>query len=121
MSIARSILAVVVGYLIFAVSAFAFFQAVGQPPHQAAPLPIMLSSIVFGMAFALLGGYVAAWLAERHPMAHGAAVAAVLAIGAAASLLSALGKSAVWSQLAALTLMAPCAFLGGWLRQRSSR
>jgi hypothetical protein len=53
---ARSILAVVVGYLIFALSAFAFFQISGQPPHQAAPMPIMLGSIVFGMVFALIGG-----------------------------------------------------------------
>src|ERR1700693_5520667 len=53
---ARSILAVVVGYLIFALSAFAFFQISGQPPHQAAPMPIKLGSIVFGMVFALIGG-----------------------------------------------------------------
>ena len=118
MNIAKSILAVVVGYLIFAVSAFAFFQISGQPPHQAAPLPIMLESIAFGMVFALLGGYVAAWLAQRRPVAHGAGVAAVLAIGAAVSLLNTLGKGAVWSQVAALALMAPCALLGGWLRLR---
>src|ERR1700693_5364149 len=115
---ARSILAVVVGYLVFALSAFAFFQISGQPPHQAAPMPIMLGSIVFGMAFALLGGYVAARLARRRPLAHGVAVAAVLALGATISLLSTLGKGAVWSQVAALVLMAPCAVLGSWLRSR---
>ena len=120
MNIARSILAVVVGYLIFATSAFAFFQVSGQPPHQVAPLPIMLESIAFGMVFSLLGGYVAAWLAQRRPVAHGVAVAVVLAIGAAVSLLSTLGKGAVWSQVAALTLMAPCAVVGGWLRLKQA-
>jgi NhaP-type Na+/H+ and K+/H+ antiporter len=115
---ARSILAVVVGYFIFALSAFAFFRISGQPPHQAAPMPIMLESIAFGMVFALLGGYVAAWLARRRPLAHGVAVAAVLAIGATISLLSTLGNAAVWSQVAALVLMVPCAVLGGWLRLR---
>jgi len=119
-NIARSIVAVVVGYVVFAVSAFAFFQISGQPPHQAAPLPIMVESIAFGMVFALLGGYVAAWLAQRRPVAHGAGVAAVLAIGAAVSLLSTLGKGAVWSQVAALMLMAPCAVLGGWLRLKQA-
>ena len=99
MNIARSTLAVVVGYLIFAASAFAFFRISGQPPHQAAPLPIMLESIAFGMNFALLGGYVAGWLAQRRPVAHGAGVAALLAIGGAVSLLSALGTGAVWSQM----------------------
>jgi peptidoglycan/LPS O-acetylase OafA/YrhL len=115
---ARSILAVVVGYLIFALSAFAFFQISGQPPHQAAPMPIMLGSIAFGMVFALIGGYVAARLARRRPLAHGVAVAAVLALGATISLLSTLGKGAVWSQVAALVLMVPCAVFGGWLRTR---
>ena len=115
---ARSALAVLVGYFIFALSAFAFFQLSGQPPHQAAPVPIMIGSIAFGMLFALLGGYVAAWLARRRPAAHGLAVAAVLALGAAISLLSTFGKGAIWSQVAALALMAPCALLGGWLRSR---
>jgi len=117
-TMARSILAVIVGYLIFALSAFAFFQISRQPPHQAASMPIMVGSITFGMVFALLGGYVAAWLARRRPLAHGVAVAAVLALGAAISLLSTLGNGAVWSQTAALVLMAPCAIFGGWLRCR---
>ena len=115
---ARSVIAVIVGYLIFALAAFAFFQISGQAPHQAAPLPVMIGSIAFGMVFALLGGFVAAWLARRRPLAHGVAVAAVLAFGAAISLLSTLGKGEVWSQVAALALMAPCAVLGGWLRMR---
>jgi hypothetical protein len=115
---ARSVLAVIVGYLTFALSAFAFFQISGQPPHQAAPIPFMLGSIAFGMVFAFLGGYVAGWLARRRPLAHGAAVAAVVALGATVSLLSTLGRGAVWSQVAAFALMAPCAVLGGWLRLR---
>ena len=115
---ARSVIAVIVGYLIFALSAFAFFQISGQPPHQAAPVPIMIGSIAFGMVFALLGGFVAAWLARRRPLAHGVAVAAVLALGAAISLLNTMGKGAVWSQVAALAFMAPCAAFGGSLRMR---
>jgi hypothetical protein len=67
---------------------------------------------------ALLGGYVAAWLAKRRPLAHGFAVTAVLALGAAISLLSTLGKGAIWSQVAALVIMAPCAAIGGWLRAK---
>jgi len=117
-SMARSVLAVIVGYLIFALSAFAFFQITGQPPHQAAAMPVMLASITFGMVFALLGGYVAAWLARRRHLAHAIAVAALLVLGAAISLISTLGKGAVWSQVAALALMAPAAVFGGWLRLR---
>ncbi len=83
-------------------------------------MSIMLGSTAFGMAFALLGGYVAARLALRRPLAHGAAVAAVLALGAAVSLISTLGNGAIWSQVAALVFMAPCAVLGGWLRARQA-
>jgi hypothetical protein len=114
----RSIVAVVVGYLIFALAAFAFFQVSGQPPHEAAPLSIMLGSIVVGLVFAVLGGYTAGWLGRRRPLAHGVAVGIVLGLGAAVSLAATLGHGAVWSQVAALALLAPSAALGGWLRAR---
>jgi O-antigen/teichoic acid export membrane protein len=119
--IVRSIIAVVVGYLVFALSAFAFFRLSGQPPHQEAPPLVMLSSIAIGVVSALLGGYAAAWLAQRRPLAHGVAVAAVLALGATVSLLSTIGHGAIWSQTAALLLMAPSAVLGGWIRERQVR
>ena len=118
MSVGRSIVSVIVAYLIFALCAFALFQISGQPPHQAAPVSFIVGSIVYGAVFALIGGYVAAWLARHRPLAHGLAVAVVLALGAAISLLSTLGKGAIWSQVAALVIMAPCAALGGSLRSR---
>ena len=120
MSFARSVVAVIVGYLVFAGSAFAFFKISGQPPHQAAPLPIMLGSIAVGVVFAFLGGYLAGQIAGRRPLAHGIAVAGVLALGATASLVSTLGTGAIWSQVAALVLMAPSAGLGGWARSKQS-
>ena len=118
MSAVRSVLAVLCGYVVFALSAFAFFRLTGQPPHQEAPLSVMLTSMAVGMLSAVLGGYVAAWLARSRPLAHGLAVSVVLALGAAISLLNTLGKGAIWSQVAALVLMAPCAGIGGWLRSR---
>ena len=118
MSVLRSVLAVLVGYFVFALSAFAFFRLSGRPPHEPAPMPFMLASTAVGMLFASLGGFVAAWLAGRSPFAHGAAVAAVVALGAAISLVGTLGSGAIWSQVTALAFMAPCAVLGGWLRSR---
>ena len=120
MPVIRSIGSVVLGYLIFALSAFAFFQLSGQPPHAEAPFSIMLASILVGVAAAFAGGHVAARLAGRKPVAHGIAVAVILAIGAAISLVSTLGHGAVWSQISALVLMAPGAALGGWFRARSA-
>jgi hypothetical protein len=120
MNILKSILAVVVGYLVFAISAFAFIKLSGQPPHEEAPLSFIVGSTVVGMVFALLGGYVAAWLAGRRPLAHALAVAALIALGATASLIATLGKGALWSQVAALVLIAPSTIPGGWLRARQS-
>lgn len=87
-------------------------------PHAVASVPFMVVSITSGVAFAIAGGYVAGWLAGRRPLAHGVAVAALLALGVGVSLTSTLGRGAVWSQVAALALMAPSAVLGGWLRAR---
>jgi len=114
----RSILAVVAGYVFFAVSAFALFQLSGRPPHQAAPLAFEIGSTIYGMVFALLGGHLAARIAGRRPLAHAVAVAALLALGATISLVSTLGKGAIWTQATALLLMAPSAALGGWIRSR---
>jgi hypothetical protein len=112
----RSIVAVLLGYIVFALSAFAVFRLSGQAAHEVASAPFMLVSIASGGVFALAGGYVAGWIAGRRPLAHGLAMAALLAIGAGASFASTLGHGAVWSQIAALTLMTPSAVLGGWLR-----
>lgn len=120
MQIFRSIGSVILGYLVFALSAFAFFLLSGQPPHADAPLSIMLASMLVGVAAAFLGGYLAARLAGRNPAAHGLAVAAILAIGAIISLVSTFGHGSLWSQVAALVLMAPGAALGGWVRARNA-
>jgi hypothetical protein len=114
----RSFLAVIAGYAVFAVSAGALFRVAGQDPHGEASVPFMIGTTVYGVAFALLGGYVSGWIARRRPLAHGLAVAIVLALGAGVSLFFTLGKGQVWSQVAALAAMAPAAAFGGWLRAR---
>jgi uncharacterized oligopeptide transporter (OPT) family protein len=118
----RSILAVIAGYLLFAVSAFLVFKLFNQPPHAPAPIWFAVVATLFGMLFALLGGYLAGLIAGRKPLGHAVAVAAVLVLGASVSLVATLGKGGVvWSQLAALVLMAPSAMAGGWLRRRRAK
>jgi hypothetical protein len=114
----RSILGVVTGYMVFAVSGFALFHITGQPPHgEASPL-FMIGATVYGVAFALFGGYLSGWIAGRRPLIHAVAMAVILALGAAVSLAATIGKGAIWSQVCAVALMAPAAAAGGWLRQR---
>lgn len=110
MSILRSIAAVVGGYLIFAIPAFALFQLTGREPHAAQPLWFMVVSTLYGMLFAALGGFVAARIAPMRPSLHATIVAGVLALGAIVSLVTSTGAS--WSQWTALIFMAPSTFLG---------
>lgn len=117
----RSVLGVIVGYMIFAFSGFVLFQVSGQPPHGEASVPFMIGAVVYGLSFALLGGYIAGLIAGRRPLAHGIAVGVILAAGAGVSLIATIGHGVIWSQVCALTLMAPAAVLGGWLRGRTLR
>jgi peptidoglycan/LPS O-acetylase OafA/YrhL len=108
----RSIGAVAAGYIIFGASAALLFQLSGQEPHADAPLAFKIASIVWGAAFALVAGWLTARVAGRRPLAHAAVVAALIALGALIAVI-ARPAEAIWSQVAALVIMAPCAVLGG--------
>jgi riboflavin transporter FmnP len=108
----RSIGAVAAGYLIFAMSAVLLFQMSGRAPHQAQPLGFEIASIIWGCVFALVAGWLTARIAARKQTIHAAALAGVIALGALASLIGDV-SGAKWSQIAALVVMAPCAWIGG--------
>src|SRR6187431_1872777 len=98
MALIRSVLSVLAGYLLFAISAYSIFRLSGRPPHEEAPLLFMAGSSAFGMVFAFLGGYLAARLAGRAPFGHGLAVGIILAAGASVSLAKTMGHGSIWSQ-----------------------
>lgn len=108
----RSISAVAAGYFIFGVSAALLFQVSGQRPHEAAPVGFKIASILWGAVFALVAGWLTARIAIRRPATHAAIVAGLIALGAIVSLVAS-PPGAIWSQVAALVVMAPCAWLGG--------
>jgi hypothetical protein len=116
----RSVLAVVAGYLVFGLSAALLFPLSGRDARAFPQTGFLVFSTVYGMAFALLGGYVAASLARRKEIAHAAVVAGIIAVLALISLV-AKSSGSLWSQIAAIVLMAPAALLGGWLRARRTR
>ena len=107
----RSIGAVAAGYLVFGSSAALLFQMSGQLPHEQAPVGFKIGSIVWGAVFALVAGWLTARIAARRPATHAAVLAGVIALGAVISLAAASG--AMWWQLSALAVLAPCAGLGG--------
>jgi hypothetical protein len=113
----RSIGAVAAGYLVFGSSAALLFQVSGQGAHDQAPVGFKIGSIIWGAVFALVAGWLTARIAVRRPATHAAVLAGLIALGAVISLAAAAG--AKWSQLSALAVMAPCAWIGGVLAARS--
>jgi hypothetical protein len=114
----RSIGAVAAGYLVFAGSAALLFQLSGQEPHAPSTAAFKIVSTVWGCLFALIAGFLTAHIAGRKPSTHAGVVALLVAAGALVSLIAAPGDR--WSQLTALLLMAPLAWLGGAVARRDA-
>ena len=117
----KSLLAVLVGYLVFGVSTIVLFKVAGVDPRQEPELGFRIWSTLYGVVFAFTGGYVAARIAGRNELAHAGSVACMLAVIATVSLVAQPGHGSLWSQIAALGFMTPAAILGGVLRARQVR
>lgn len=117
----KSIVAVLVGYLIFGASSVLLFLVAGIDPKQSPELGFRIWSTLYGIFFALLGGYTAATMAGRKELWHASSVAIILTLLATISLIAQPGGSSVWSQISALGFMVPAVILGGIVRLRQSR
>ena len=113
----RFAMAVITGYLVFAVSAALFFQLTGQDPHATPTLLFGIVSVIYGILVAAMGGLVAARIVPRSASRVSAGVGVLIAAGAIVSLAMEGPHERMWSQLSALLLMAPAAFMGGVLRR----
>lgn len=110
----RSIAAVAAGYVVFAASAALLFQLSGVDPQAPSSAGFKIGSIIWGVIFALVAGWLTARVAVRRPGTHAAVLALLIAAGALISLLAS-SSTSVWSQVAALVFMAPAAWVGGVL------
>jgi hypothetical protein len=113
----RSVGSVAAGYFMFAASAVLLFQMSGRDPHAEAPLAFKAATVIWGAVFALVAGWLTARIAGRRPATHAAVLAGVIALGAIVSMVTGPGD-AMWSQIAAAVVMAPCAWLGGVIAER---
>jgi hypothetical protein len=116
----RSIVAVVVGYLVFGGSAVLLFRLSGQDPRVMPSVAFLVFSVVYGVAFAAAAGYVAAALAPWRRVEHAGFVAGLVAFAAIGSWLVEPRTASMWSQLSVLLLMTPATIIGGLLRARRS-
>jgi hypothetical protein len=110
----RSVGSVAAGYFMFAASAVLLFQMSGRDPHAEAPLAFKAATVIWGAVFALVAGWLTARIAGRRPATHAAVLAGVIA---PSSMVTGPGD-AMWSQIAAAVVMAPCAWLGGVIAER---
>jgi hypothetical protein len=109
----RTIAGIVLGYLIFAVPAFLLFPLTHHDPHAPATLTFEVFAVVYGIVFALLGGYVGTAIGRKLWVSF--TIAGIVASGAIASIIA---KGISWSPVSALICMVPAAAAGGWLRLR---
>lgn len=117
----RSLLAILIGYSVFGLSAVLLFQLAHVDPHQQPGFGFMFGSALYGILFAAAAGYVAAWIAARKETMYAGIVALIIALLALISIFAQPGLPTYWSQIAAIVLMAPTAVFGGWLRARHAR
>lgn len=113
----RTVVGIIVGDVIFAGSAVLLFRFAGIDPHAMASPTLMGFSILYGIIFAGLGGFVAGIIGRRPDVTCGILLAVIIAVGAITSLVTRPGAGAIWTQGATLVLMAPAALVGDWIRK----
>ena len=112
----KNVLAVLVGYLIYAIPTVMLYSITGQSYSLQPSDRFLLGNTLQGIVFAFLGGYVAAWIAPQRDRLHAGVVGLIIAT---AALLQAYGRPAPGASggpLALLFFIAPSAWLGGVLR-----
>jgi hypothetical protein len=117
----RSLVAILLGYAVFAVAVGALFTISGYDPHSPARASFILLATAYGACFGVAAGFVAAWVARKAYFMHAFAVGCIIAIGAAISLIVRPGEGAFWTQFLAMPLFAPLTLLGSHLCSRIAR
>ena len=123
----RSILAVIAGYLVTAILVVVKFAAMTSLIPGAAPKAgqlqfpstgLQVVSLILDFASAILGGYVAAWIARRNQIQHALALGILMVLLGILSMSISRGSEPVWYQIALIVISIPGALLGGMLRAR---
>jgi hypothetical protein len=109
----RKILAVIAGYVVFALSSVLLFQLTSHNPHQDAPIAFKYVTIAYGVFFSVLSGFVLKLIANHRKLTLNFILAAVIFLLAIISMLTSAGNH--WTQLFAMCIFAPASVFGGYL------
>lgn len=112
----RKILAVIVGYIIFAATALAFFKVFNIEAHSAASTTVMIQTAINGIIFSTLAGWVTQLIAKTGSLKINYILALLIAAFATFSYFKASGEH--WTQLMAIFIFAPVSIVGGWMAVR---
>ncbi len=127
--ILRSVGAVVAGYFLTALltaGTIAVLAALFPESYVATDRAWVIFNIVYGCAFAVLGGYITARLAPSRPLAHAVALGLIMAVLAIMTSLATAGAppdpevaaSPAWYYPVLALTVVPSVALGGWLQSR---
>jgi hypothetical protein len=112
----RSVGGVAVGFAIFVIGSYMPRSAVGG--GHTVTVGLVIGAIGYGAVFAALGGLAAASIAGRKQLAHGLALAALIAVTALLHPWLEPGSGPRWLDFGAVSGMAPAAVLAAWARGR---
>ena len=115
----REVTAGLAGFLLFMAASVVLFHISGYDPYAEVSRNFQVTSIAYGVVFALISGYVTALLSPLSRVRPALMVALLIAVVAILSMLASDAVEA-WSQMAALILMAPAVVFGSILRHRQS-
>ncbi|HKP73902.1 MAG TPA: hypothetical protein VJT67_00105 [Longimicrobiaceae bacterium] len=121
----RSILAIVVGFVVIGVLSFATGAALVAAGVNPTSVGLLLFATLYVAVYATFGCWLAAVLAPSHPMRHALILGALGLVFNLAGAAAAWGQQPAWYLVLNLALVMPYAWLGGRLReiqlQRSGR
>jgi hypothetical protein len=119
MSILRNIVAIVLGYAIFVISALLLFKLSGIDPHQEPSVGFIIVSIIFGLVFSFAGGFVTQLLSKPGSLVVNYFLAFIIASFAVFSMIKTSGN--YYSQIVAIFLFAPASVIGGLIYLRKAK
>ena len=122
----RSIGAVAVGFLFIAVLSFGsdILLRVTFPDDidvqgEIVSVRVLSLSLTSAAVYATVGCYLAARLAPSRPIGHALLLGVLILVFTVANTDLLWVLAAMWYKLASLAIVMPCAWIGGWLAERS--
>jgi O-antigen/teichoic acid export membrane protein len=113
----RSIISIITGYVTFSIAVLILWLAFGYGPKDVPPDNFLIFSIFCEAFFSVGCGYLTALIAQRRDLLHAGILAAIFVIVGLGSLIFKTNQYPYWVALSIILINAPCALLGGYIRQ----